>query len=157
MTPEKSNKQRFWLFKSEPNAYSFDDLKRDKRTEWDGVRNYQARNFLRDDIQIGDGVLFYHSRIKPMAVMGVATVVRSGHPDASQFDRTSKYFDPKSTYEKPRWFVVDIRYDRHLTKPVTLEDIKRQKACREMVLINNSRLSVQPVRPSEWRCITANN
>ena len=100
--------QRFWLFKSEPNAYSFDDLVRDGTAEWDGVRNFQVRNWLRDEIKTGDGVLFYHSSAKVIGVVGTATVVRDGYPDNTAWDPGSDHPDPKSTPDKPVWFMVDI-------------------------------------------------
>ena len=145
--------QRYWLFKSEPNTYSFADLERDGSTMWDGVRNYQARNFMRDEVQEGDGVLFYHSVVKPMAVVGLAKVVREAYPDPTQFERKSPYFDAKATAEAPRWVLVDIAYDRALPTPVTLERIKGEKQLADMPLINRSRLSIQPVTAAQWRQI----
>ncbi len=147
--------KRYWLLKSEPNVFSIDDLKKSPKrtTEWEGVRNYQARNLLRDEIQVGDEVLFYHSRVEPMAVVGTATVVRAGYPDDTQFDPRSKYYDPKATRENPRWYRIDIRFETQFERPVTLEEMKRIPALKNMVLLNRSRLSVQPVRPSEWKAI----
>jgi len=145
----------YWLFKSDPEDFGLSDLMkcRNKTSLWDGVRNYQARNLLRDKIQVGDGVLFYHSREKPPAVVALARVVRAGYPDPTQFDKRSKYYDPKSTAENPRWFVVDIRHERDLAHPVGLAAIRESPGLEEMVLINRSRLSVQPVRPDEWKII----
>lgn len=145
----------YWLMKSEPDVYSLSDLQRDQRTTWEGVRNYQARNFLRDAIQGGDGVLFYHSRVEPMAIVGTAKVVRSGVPDASQFDATSPYYDADATRNAPRWYCVDIAFDRAFAAPVTLASMKGEKKLREMVLLKRSRLSVQPVTAAEWRTIVA--
>ena len=147
--------RRFWLFKSDPEDFGLEQLKKCKNrtTLWDGVRNYQARNLLRDEVQVGDGVLFYHSREKPPAVVALATVVREGYPDPTQFDRRSKYYDPKSTPENPRWFVVDIRHDRDLARPVGLPEIRESPGLEKMVLVNRSRLSVQPVTPAEWKIL----
>ncbi|MHC5062467.1 MAG: EVE domain-containing protein [Planctomycetota bacterium] len=144
-------KRRYWLFKSEPGAYSIDDLVRDKRTCWDGVRNYEARNLLRDDVKIGDGVLFYHSNARPMAVTGVAEVVREGYPDYTAFDPGSKYHDPKSDPEKPAWFMVDIRLLAKIEEPVTREVMMGEAALKDMMLLRRgARLSIQPVSKREW-------
>jgi predicted RNA-binding protein with PUA-like domain len=146
--------QRYWLFKSEPGSYSFDDLSRDGRTHWDGVRNYQARNLLRDDIQIGDGVLFYHSNSKPMAIAGIAKVTKAGYPDDSAFDPASDYYDPKSRPDDPTWYMVDIAPVGPMREPLTREQLKAQKALAEMLLLQRgSRLSVQPVTKKEWDAI----
>lgn len=146
--------QRYWLFKSEPGAYSFDDLVRDGETEWDGVRNFQARNFLRDDIQVGDGVLFYYSNIKPQAVVGTARVTKRGHPDETAFDPRSPHPDPKSTPDNPIWYVVDIASAERFRRPVTLEEIRQVPGLEGMELIRKgSRLSVQPVSQQEWEII----
>ena len=147
--------QRFWLMKSEPDAFSLDDLKNcPKKTScWDGVRNYQARNLMRDEISKGDGVLFYHSKTKEPAVVGIATVVKESYPDHTQFDSESPYYDPKATVEKPRWFMVDVKYKSQLKTPVTLAEIKQTKALADMVLVNRGRLSVQPVTQKEWDLI----
>ena len=147
--------RRYWLVKSEPNTYSFSDLQRedDRTAEWDGVRNYQARNTMRDDMKDGDGVLFYHSNVKPMAVVGTATVVGEGYPDDTAWDPSSEHPDPKSTPDKPIWYMVDIKAESEFAKPVTLEEIKQTPGLEKMALVNRSRLSVQPVRPEEWRII----
>ena len=149
--------RRYWLVKSEPNAYSFDDLRNeaDQTAEWDGVRNYQARNTLRDDMKVGDGVLFYHSNVKPMAVLGTAVVVREGYPDDTAWDPNSDHPDPKSTPDNPIWYMVDIKAEAAFQRPVTLEEIKSTPGLENMALVNRSRLSVQPVRPDEWRIIVA--
>ena len=143
----------YWLMKSEPDAYSIDDLERDGREMWDGIRNYQARNLLRDELQLGDGVLFYHSRSSPPAVVATARVVRSGYPDPTQFDRRSKYHDPKAHRAEPRWYAVDIRLDEELPREVALPELRNVPALDGMVLVNRSRLSVQPVAPSEWKTV----
>jgi len=148
--------KRYWLLKSEPDVYSIADLEQDGRTHWDGVRNYQARNTLRDDIQKGDGVLFYHSRVPPMGVAGVAKVVRAGYPDPSQFDRKSKYHDPKATEEAPRWFCVDIAFEKQFPRVVTLAEMKAEKALAEMMVTQRgARLSVQPVTAAEFKKVAA--
>ena len=146
--------KRYWLFKSEPGTYSFDDLVRDGSTEWDGVRNFQARNFLRDEMQVGDGVLFYYSSTTPQAVVGTATVVRRGHPDETAWDPTSVHPDPKSTPENPIWYVVDIAPAERFTRPVTLDEIKHVPELEKMMVIQRgARLSVQPVSEQEWEII----
>ena len=147
--------RRYWLVKSEPSDYSFDDLQseEDQTAEWDGVRNYQARNNMRDEMKLGDGVLFYHSQTKPMAVVGTAVVVKEGYPDYTAWDPGSQHPDPKSTPEKPIWYMVDIKANRKLANPVTLEAIKAAPGLDGMVLVNNSRLSVQPVTAEEWQAI----
>jgi predicted RNA-binding protein with PUA-like domain len=140
-----------WLFKSEPDVFSFEDLVAKKTTSWEGVRNFQARNFLRDQIQLGDRVLFYHSSCDVPAVMGTATVSRTGYPDPTQFDRRSEYYDPKSTEDAPRWFMVDITVDRALARPVTLEEMRGAAGLEDMKLLRRGmRLSIQPVTRAEW-------
>jgi len=147
----------FWLFKTEPACFSFDDLKhRPGLTEhWDGVRNFQARNYLRDQVKKGDLVLFYHSSIPQPAVVGVAEVVREGYPDLTALDPEAEHFDPKSSATNPIWFMVDVRYRDPLPRPVTLEQIKGNPLLAAMPLVNRSRLSIQPVTPGEWRIILA--
>lgn len=148
--------RKYWLFKSEPEAFSIDDLARapGQTTFWDGVRNYQARNMLRDDVQPGDGVLFYHSNAEPTAVVGTAVVVRAGYPDHTAWDRQSAHPDPKSPPENPLWYMVDIRLERVFERPLTLEALRQQPALKGMELLRRgSRLSIQPVRPAEWKAI----
>ena len=145
--------KRYWLMKSEPGSYSIDDLERDSKTHWDGVRNYQARNLLRDDIQKGDGVLFYHSNAKPPGVAGLAEVVRAGYPDPSARDPESNYYDPKATEEDPRWFMVDIEFLEKFPEIVSLDTLKETKELDEMVVTKRSRLSVQPVTAAEWKVV----
>jgi predicted RNA-binding protein with PUA-like domain len=142
--------KQFWLMKSEADAYSIDDLERDGRTHWDGVRNYQARNHMRNMKQ-GDLVLYYHSRQSPPAVTGLARVVKEDYPDPTQFDPDSKYFDEKSTADEPRWWLVDVAFVRKFERPVALPDVKSEPSLADMVLVRNSRLSVQPVQESEFR------
>lgn len=146
----------YWLMKTEPGTFSWDDLKKSPRktTMWEGVRNYQARNLLRDQIKKGDMVLFYHSNANPPGVVGTAKVVKEGYPDPTQFDRKSKYYDPRSDPEKPRWFVVDIKMDRALKRAVTLPELRETKGLEKMVLLRKgSRLSVQPVSAKEWKVV----
>ncbi len=147
----------YWLFKTEPSLFSLDDLKkRPGMTEhWDGVRNYQARNFLRDKIKTGDLVLIYHSNIPEPAVVGVAEVVREGYPDFTALDPSSDHFDPKSSAANPIWYMVDVRYVETLKQPVTLERIKGNPLLADMPLVKRSRLSIQPVTPEQWRIILA--
>jgi predicted RNA-binding protein with PUA-like domain len=147
----------YWLFKSEPSCFSLDDLKNrpDMTEPWDGVRNYQARNFLRDAIKAGDRVLFYHSNIPEPAVVGIAEVVRAGYPDFTALNPESEHFDPKSSVENPIWYMVDVRYVKACERPVTLESIKGNPLLAGMPLVKRSRLSIQPVTPEEWRVILA--
>jgi len=147
---------RFWLFKSEPNVFSFEDLlaSKGKKTHWDGVRNYQARNMLRDDIKKGDGVLFYHSNAKPMVIAGMAVVVKEGYPDHTAFDPADKHFDPKSDLDNPTWYMVDIKAVAKFDPPLTRDGLMQVDGLSSMVLLQRgSRLSVQPVKPKEWRTI----
>jgi predicted RNA-binding protein with PUA-like domain len=144
--------KRYWLLKSEPSDFSIDDLNKakNKSTYWDGVRNYQARNTLRDDIKIGDGVLFYHSNAKPPCIVGVASVVKEGYPDHTQFELTNKHYDPKAREDNPRWFMVDIKFEEKFSTAISIDAIKAIPGLKDMVLLNNSRLSVQPVTKNEW-------
>ena len=145
--------RRYWLFKSEPTAYSFDDLmnEADGTAEWDGVRNYQARNFMRDDMKVGDRVLFYHSSAKPLAVVGTATVVKEGYPDATAWDPNDRHYDPKSSPGETVWVVVEIQADREFARPVTLDEIKGNPRLQDMRLIRRGmRLSIQPVTEEEF-------
>lgn len=146
--------KQFWLLKSEPNEYSVDRLKKDGQTGWSGVRNYQARNFMRDLMKLGDGVLFYHSSTKPAAIVAQAEVSREGYADPTQFDMKSDYFDLKSKPEAPTWIMVDIRYVATFPHPLSLAELKKTKGLEKMALLQRgSRLSVQPVRPEEWTII----
>ncbi len=148
----------YWLFKSEPTAYSFDDLLAapDQTTGWDGVRNYQARNYLRDSIKVGDGLLFYHSGADPPCIPGIAKVVKPGHPDPTAFDPKDQHFDPKSDRADPTWFQVSIRALRPIEPPLTLPFLNTIPALSGMELLRKgSRLSVQPVSEKEWKAILA--
>ncbi|WP_462326167.1 EVE domain-containing protein [Desulfobaculum sp.] len=146
---------QYWLMKTEPGAYSIDDLaaEADQRTSWDGVRNYQARNFMRDDMRVGDKVLFYHS-VKNPGVVGVAEVVRESYPDHTAWDPESRYYDSRSTPDRPLWFMVDIRLERIFDVPLPLKYLRTVAGLENMELLRKgSRLSVQPVRPEEFRII----
>ncbi|MFP4495451.1 MAG: EVE domain-containing protein [Halochromatium sp.] len=150
----------YWLFKSEPDTFGIDDLKaRPEQTEpWDGVRNYQARNMLRDQMQVGDLGFFYHSNVKQPGIVGLLEVVSPGYPDPTAFDPDSPYHDPKSTPEKPRWYLVDVRYRRHLRRPIGLAELKRhaEGALAGFPLVRRSnRLSIMPVTPEHWDFILA--
>jgi predicted RNA-binding protein with PUA-like domain len=146
---------KYWLMKTEPGEYALEDLKQEKnQTEhWDGVRNYQARNFMRDQMQIGDGVLFYHSGKKP-EVVGTARIVRTGYPDHTAWDPKSNHFDPKSTPEKPVWFMVDIRFESEFERPIPLKELRDVPALQDMQLLRRgNRLSVMPVTKKEFQTI----
>jgi len=145
----------YWLFKSEPGCFSIEDLhNRPGKTEhWDGVRNYQARNYLRDAVKPGDLVLFYHSNIPEPVVAGIAEVIRGWYPDYTAFDPGSEHFDLKSSPGAPIWYMVDVRYVAAMPRPVTLEQIKGNPLLAAMPLVKRSRLSIQPVTPEEWRTI----
>jgi predicted RNA-binding protein with PUA-like domain len=147
---------RYWLFKSEPSAFSIDHLAAapDQTAPWDGVRNYQARNFLRDDVKVGDRVFFYHSSEPPLGIFGTMRVVRAGYPDFTQFDPHSKYFDPKSPRDNPRWFLVDVKLLRKFREPITREQLQEDKVAAGMkVLERGMRLSIQPVTAAEWAAV----
>ena len=152
-----SRPRHYWLVKSEPDVFSIQDLARapGRTTFWDGVRNYQARNLLRDEMQVGDGVLFYHSSADPPAVAGTATVARAGSPDPTQFEAGSDHHDPASTREAPRWYGVHIKLDRIFPRPIPLPELREVPALAKMVLLQRSRLSVQPVTTKEWDTIVA--
>ena len=144
---------KYWLMKTEPGTYSIDDLakEKDQTTCWEGVRNYQARNLLRDDIHEGDRVLFYHSACKVPAVVGTAVVTRGGYPDSYAFDQRSKYYDKKSDPENPTWYMVDVTLESKFDEPVTLKELRATASLDGMVLLQKgSRLSVQPVKKKEF-------
>jgi predicted RNA-binding protein with PUA-like domain len=148
---------RYWLVKSEPDVFSIQHLARAPRRTafWDGVRNYQARNFLRE-MQVGDGVLFYHSNADPPGVAGTARVAKTAAPDPTQFDPASEYHDPKSTPDAPRWYGVEIELDRVFDRLLPLEELRGVAGLEGMVLLRKgSRLSVQPVSAGQWRLVTA--
>jgi predicted RNA-binding protein with PUA-like domain len=153
--PRANGERRYWLVKSEPDAFSFDDLLAlpKKTTTWDGVRNFTARNFLRDGMKKGDQVFFYHSSTNPQAIVGVCEVVRDGYPDAGATDRSHAGFDDKSDPAKPTWFAVDLKAVETLRRPVTLAEIKATPALSGMALVRISRLSVVPVSEKEWEVV----
>ena len=144
---------KYWLMKTEPTTYSIEDLEKESNqtTCWEGVRNYQARNLLRDDIQEGDWVLFYHSACKEPAVVGTAVVSRPGYPDSHAFDKRSKYYDAKSDPDNPRWYMVDVKLEQKFDAPVTLASLREKASLKDMGLLQKgSRLSVQPVKKKEF-------
>jgi predicted RNA-binding protein with PUA-like domain len=145
---------KYWLAKSEPGAYSIDDLARDKKTAWEGVRNYQARNYMRDEMKLGDLVLFYHSSADPTGVAGIAKVVKQGYPDASAWRKGDDHFDEKSTPDKPTWFNVDLGFVERFPGVVTLQTLKSTAGLEDkMVTKRGARFSVQPVRESEFKIV----
>lgn len=151
-----SSEKQYWLLKTEPSTFSFDDLwNAPKRTTfWDGVRNFQARNTLRDRMKKGDLVFIYHSSTDPTGIVGVAEVAKEGYPDATAFDAGDSHFDPKSRRESPTWFGVDVRAVEKIEPIITLEELRRTRGLEKMVLLQKgSRLSVQPVSAAEWSVI----
>ena len=146
---------RYWLFKSEPSCFSFQDLqvRPDATEHWDGVRNFQARNFLRDEIAVGDRVLFYHSSIPEPAIVGLCSVVRAGYPDHTALDPAADHFDPKASPDKPIWYMVDVRADQPLPQPIPLATIRQHPLLQEMPLVNRSRLSIQPLTADQFRIL----
>jgi predicted RNA-binding protein with PUA-like domain len=147
----------YWLFKSEPGCFSIDDLsKRPKQTAyWDGVRNYQVRNMLRDEIKVGDLGFFYHSSCVPPGIAGVIEVVKNGYPDFTAWDLNSEHYDPKSTPDNPRWYMVDVRLVKKFPGLITLDEIKRNPQLKEMIINRKgNRLSITPISPREWKIIS---
>lgn len=148
--------KNYWLVKTEPSVYSIDDLARDGRTMWDGVRNFQARNIMRDEMRAGDRVFIYHSNADPMAIVGVGEVVGDAYPDPTAFDRKSKSFDAKSNKDDPTWMLVDIAHVETYAAPLDRETLQSSKALSKMMLLQKgSRLSIQPVTPAEAKAIAA--
>lgn len=146
----------YWLVKSEPETYSIDDLASDDKTMWDGVRNYQARNFMRDQMQIGDLVFFYHSNAEPSGIAGIAKVASRPYPDPSAFDKKDKHYDSESKKEKPTWYLVDMTFVKKFKNLLTLEQIKKIKGLEKMPLLQKGqRLSVQPVTKVQWDILNA--
>lgn len=150
-------KMKYWLMKSEPDTFGIDDLiAAPKKTEpWDGVRNYQARNMMRDEMKKGDQVFFYHSNCKEPGIVGLAEVVKEGYPDHTAFDPETKYYDPKSDPEKPRWYMVDIKYKRKTKRTISLRELKEHVDVLEdfPLLRKGNRLSVMPVSEAHWQYI----
>jgi predicted RNA-binding protein with PUA-like domain len=147
--------KHYWLFKAEPHIYGIDHLAAapNKTGRWDGIRNYQARNFLRDQVALNDEVFIYHSSCKNVGIVGTAKVVKTAYPDPTQFNPESDYYDPKSTPENPRWVSVDIQLTKTFPRLISLAEIKAQPQLENMVLVKQSRLSTQPVTGEEWKLI----
>lgn len=148
----------YWLMKSEPAEFSIDDLaaQPDQTDHWDGVRNYQVRNMMRDQMKVGDQALFYHSNAKPPGVAGIVEIVREGYPDHTAFDPDDPHYDPKSDPDNPRWFMVDVRLVRRLERLIPLTELKANPALAEMPLVKKgNRLSIMPVSEAEWQAILA--
>lgn len=145
----------YWLLKTEPDEFSIDDLmKLGKKSEpWNGIRNFQARNIMRDKIKVGDEAFIYHSSCKAVGIAGTAKVVKAAYPDPEQFDPASKYFDVKATQDKPRWYCIDVCFTQKFSQVVSLKMIKSMPELSEMVLVKQGRLSVQPVATNEWKLI----
>jgi len=151
---EPTMPRQYWLIKSEPEVYSIDDLKRDKSTHWDGVRNYQARNFMRDEMRVGDEVLFYHSNATPPGVAGIARVARCGYPDHTALDRRDAHYDPKASEDTPIWYMVDIAFVARFPRLVTLEELRDEPRLKGMLVTRRGqRLSVQPVEAAHFKVV----
>lgn len=149
---------RYWLFKSEPSAFSIDDLRkrRGQVSPWDGVRNYQVRNLLRDTIAEGDLAFFYHSSCKDAGIVGMMEVVSHGYPDTTALDLNSDHYDPKSTIENPRWYMVDVKYIKKFQRTISLQEIKSHALLKKMAVARKgNRLSITQVLPTEWKAILA--
>ena len=149
---------KYWLLKSEPDVFSLEDLKNcpNQTENWDGIRNYQARNLMRDEMQVGDRAFFYHSRQAEPAIVGTVKVVREAYPDHTSWNLTSKYFDEKSSPENPRWLMVDVQFEKEFLRPVTLKELRSIPELKEMFLLRKGmRLSVQPVTKEEFQLILA--
>ena len=143
-----------WLMKSEPDAFSIDDLKRKKREPWDGVRNYQARNFMRDGMRVGDQVFFYHSNCAEPGIVGIARIATDAYPDPTQVDPKNAHFDAASSRDNPRWVLVDVAFVRKLKRTITLKELQALPSLAEMALVRKgNRLSVMPVTAAEWKTI----
>ncbi|MBW8810862.1 EVE domain-containing protein [Lysobacter capsici] len=151
-------RRRYWLMKSEPDTFSIDDLQRVDVEPWNGVRNYQARNYMRDGMKPGDGVLFYHSNTAVPGIVGIATISSEAYPDPTQFDPKSDYHDPKSSREEPRWLLVDVKFERKLKRTISLDEIKaRSEQLGEDFALTRrgNRLSVLPVSAAQWKLLLA--
>lgn len=154
-TSDEFRFMKYWLLKTEPGTYSWEDLKSepDRTTTWEGIRNYQARNYIRDEIRRGDQAFIYHSVIKPGLIMGIAEIVSAAYTDPFAFETGHKYFDPKSDPANPRWFMMDVRASREFDHPISIDELRSVAGLEKMVLLNNTRLSVQPVRGEEWELL----
>ena len=147
---------QYWLMKTEPDVYSIDDLEREGVTHWEGVRNYQARNFMRDDMEVGDLAFFYHSNCSEPGIVGIIAIASAAYPDHTAFDPKDKHFDPKSDKTNPRWFMVDVKFRRKFGKSLLLKDIRLEKKLSKMRLVQRgNRLSISPVTKTEWDHIVA--
>lgn len=145
---------QYWLMKTEPDVFGIDELATAGTEPWDGVRNYQARNMMRDQMQIGDQVLFYHSNCEMPGIVGIAEIATPGYPDDSAFDPEAKYYDPKSDPAQPRWYRVDVKFVRKLQRTISLAELKEEQVLADMTLVRKgNRLSIMPVTPSEWEHI----
>ena len=146
----------YWLMKSEPDVYGIDDLKKERVDHWDGIRNYQVRNMMRDQMKKGDLAFFYHSNCKQPGIVGIMSIASDAYPDHTQFDPNEKYFDPKSDPDNPRWLMVDVRYRRKLKREITLQELKASPPPGDFALLRRgNRLSVMPVTPEQWEFILA--
>lgn len=146
----------YWLFKSEPDAFSIDDLKKKGTSPWDGVRNFKARNYMRDEAKVGDLVLFYHSSCKPPGVAGIARVSRESFPDLSALDPKSQYYDPKATKEKPIWYMVEVKFVKKFDQLIPLEQLKTEPGLEDMVILRKgNRLSITPVTKKQYEIIVS--
>jgi len=144
----------YWLMKSEPDAYSINDLERDRREPWDGIRNYQARNMIRDDMKVGDRAFFYHSSCKVPGVVGVMTIASGAYPDPTQFDPDAEHFDAKSSTDEPRWLLVDVAFERKLNRSITLKELKGHPGLSDFRLNQRgNRLSIFPVSEEHWNLV----
>ena len=145
---------QYWIMKSEPDTYSIDDLKSFNIDHWDGIRNYQVRNFFRDTMQVGDQAFFYHSNCKEPGIVGLMEIASEAYPDHTAFIKGEKYFDAKSDPDQPRWLMIDVKYQRHLKRKITLGDLRNQKTLESMRLLQRgNRLSVIPLEKKEWNYI----
>jgi predicted RNA-binding protein with PUA-like domain len=148
------NRMQYWIMKSEPDTYSIDDLKSFNIDHWDGIRNYQVRNFFRDTMQVGDQAFFYHSNCKEPGIVGLMEIASEAYPDHTAFIKGEKYFDAKSDPDQPRWLMIDVKYQRHLKRKITLSDLRNQKTLESMRLLQRgNRLSVIPLEKKEWNYI----
>lgn len=146
----------YWLMKTEPEVFSIDDLKRVKSQCWDGVRNYQARNYMMKDMKLNDQVLFYHSNANPSGIVGIAKIFKTAYPDHTQFDKKSEYFDPKSSIDRPRWFMVDVSFIKKFNRIITLDELKTYNELKEMIVIKKgNRLSITPISKNEFEFISS--
>lgn len=154
MGQEKKREISFWLMKSEPDEFSIDDLKSVKKEAWSGVRNYQARNFMRDEMKVGDRILFYHSSTIPPGIAGIAEVASCPYPDPIQFDKKSSYYDPKSTKQEPRWVVVDVKFIEKFERFIPLKELKEESNLKDMTILQKgNRLSITPVARADFNFI----